>query len=314
MKNSREMRREAWGILKGKWFWRLLCVAVLLQLISSFVNGLISGAFKVMSITSVGDYVVAKANAAKAGLAYSLPTMKAYYWMVGGFMFQTFIAYIFAAILAFGFMGLLLKASKDDDARWFSDAFGGFARPLEITWLLALMNAMVLLAVAAFGAVLVPAALVAAMRMGLDPLSRGSLAIVLVAVVVAVVCAFPVMYAYRQAWFLKNERPEASAVECLRESRRMMKGFKWRAFCLDFSFIGWILVAVGLFFFASLGVALNEAYGHATRLAGAVSGAIAFGFGFAAFWLTLRVVLGMCVARVVFYRELQGCAPQDGIG
>jgi len=306
MKSSREMRHEAWGILKGKWFWRLLCVTLLLQLIASFVDGVIYSSFKAMSITSVGDYIVAKANAAKAGLAYSLPTMKAFYWMVGGFMFRTFIAYIFMAILAFGFMGLLLKASKDDDARWFADAFGGFARPLEITGLLALMNALVLLTVAAYGAVFVPGALVAAMRLGLDPLSSGSLALLLFAVSVAGICAFPVIYAYRQAWFIKNERPETSAVECLRTSRCMMKGFKWRAFCLDFSFIGWIMVAVGLYFFSSLGVALNEAYGHATRLAGAVSGAIAFGFGFAAFWLTLRVVLGMCVARVVFYRELQG--------
>lgn len=314
MKSSQEMRREAWGILKGKWFWRLLCVAALLQLIASFVNGIIYSAFKAMSITSVGDYIVAKINAAQQGLSYSLPTMKAYYWMVGGFFFRTFITYIFAAIFAFGFMGLLLKTSRNDDSRWFADSFGGFARPLEITWLLALMNALVLLTVAAYGAVFVPGALVAAMRLGLDLLSSGGLALVLSAAVVAVVCASPVMYAYRQAWFIKNESPETSAVECLRASRCMMKGFKWRAFCLDLSFVGWMLVAVGLFFFSSLGVALNEAYGHATRLVGAVSGAIAFGFGFAAFWLTLRVVLGMCVARVVFYRELQRCAPKDGMG
>ena len=147
MRDSCEMRREAWGILKGKWLWRLLCVVILLQFVSSAVNTALIKTYDALSITTLGDYLMATANAMRQGLSYSLPTAKAYYWMVGGFVFQLFIIYIFAAIFAFGFMGLLLKASRNDDTRWFAGSFGGFARPLEITWLLLLMNLLTALPV-----------------------------------------------------------------------------------------------------------------------------------------------------------------------
>ena len=305
MRSSREMRHEAWGMLKGKWLWRLLCVGALLQLVMQFANGLVASALDEMSITRVDDFVVAKINAAQQGLSYSLPTVKAYYWMAGGFCFQMFIAYIFAAIMAFGFMGLLLKTSRNDDSRWFADSFGGFARPLEITWLLALMNLLTALPLFACG--LVAGALWAVLAMGLGSTIGTVLgvAVAVVAVVIGVLCSLAVMYGYRQAWFIKNERPETSALGCLGASRRMMNGFKWRAFCLDFSFLGWLFVVSGLVAFAVLGGSVTNDSSHP---AGILAAAAAFGFGIAAFWMFIRVILGMAVARVVFYRELKGGA------
>lgn len=303
MKSSREMRREAWDMLKGKWFWRLLCVGAVLQLVVQFANGLVAATFKAMSITSVEDFIAAKISAAQQGLSYSLPTAKAYYWMVGGFCFQMFIAYIFAAIFAFGFMGLLLKTSRNDDSRWFTDAFGGFARPLEVAWLLVLMNLLIFLAMVPCGLVFVGAAFVSMLHVGMDPLSRVGMGILSVASVPAVLCSLPAMYGYRQAWFMKNERPETSALGCLKASWRMMKGFKWRAFCLDFSFLGWLLVVSGLVSFAVIGGTVAN---NVSRSAGVFAAAAAFMLGMAAFWLFIKVILGMMVARVVFYRELKG--------
>ena len=305
MKSSREMRHEAWGMLKGKWFWRLLCVGALLNLVMQFANELVGAAFKAMSIPTVGDFVLAKVNAAQQGLSYSLPTTKAYCWMFGGFCFQMFIAYIFMAIMAFWFMGLLLKASRNDDTRWFADAFDGFARPLDVAWLLALMNLLVFLAAVPCGIVLDGVALVAMLRVGLNPLSYEGLGILTAAFIPAALCALPAAYGYRQAWFLKNERPETPALGCLRESWQMMKGFKWRAFCLDFSFLGWLFVVFGLFFFADVGGAVAQ---NVSQSAGVLAEVVAFGFGMAAFWLFIKVFLGMMVARVVFYRELKGGA------
>ena len=305
MKSSREMRHEAWDVLKGKWFWRLLCVGAVLQLIMQFANGLVKAAFKAMSITSVEDFLVAKISAAQQGLSYSLPSTKAYCWMFGGFCFQMFIAYIFAAIMAFGFMGVLLKTSRNDDSRWFADSFGGFARPLEITWLLALMN--LLTALPAFAGGLVAGVLGAALVMGLGSPVGVVLGVPMAVVVVGigVICAFAVMYGYRQAWFIKNERPETSALGCLGASRRMMNGFKWRAFCLDFSFLGWLFVVSGLVAFAAVGASAAH---DLPQPVGTIATVAAFGFGMAAFWMFLRVILGMAVARVVFYRELKGGA------
>jgi uncharacterized membrane protein len=48
------------------------------------------------------------------------------------------------------------------------------------------------------------------------------------------------------------ENPDMSANEAIRESKRLMKGNKWRFFCLQLSFIGWELLAI--FFTAGIGL------------------------------------------------------------
>ena len=50
-------------------------------------------------------------------------------------------------------------------------------------------------------------------------------------------------YSYSMAYYIKNDHPEYKWNECLKESKRMMKGYKWKLFCLEFSFIGWHIVA-----------------------------------------------------------------------
>jgi len=48
---------------------------------------------------------------------------------------------------------------------------------------------------------------------------------------------------YSMAHLIMADYPGVGAIEALRLSRQMMKGNKWRLFCLDFSFIGWSLLA-----------------------------------------------------------------------
>ena len=49
-------------------------------------------------------------------------------------------------------------------------------------------------------------------------------------------------YAYSMAFYIKHDHPEYDWKKCLDESQRYMMGHKWQLFCLDFSFIGWILL------------------------------------------------------------------------
>lgn len=259
MKSNRDIRRQAWTTLSGKWFFRLILVGLVLQTINMTVSGLISGIFKTLSITSVTDYLEAKLNALQQGLDYALPTAKAHYWMIAGFGLQMFISYVFAAIATFGFMHVLLRAHANNDERWFSSSFGGFARPLSVTALLFLQNLLIFL---------------------------WSLLLFFPGIVA--------LYRYRQAWFVKVEHENLSARDCLRESARLMRGFKGRAFLLDLSFLGWILLAALL-----LGIA--AAVGSTAGLIGALLGFLS---GLAGFYLLVRTVLGMAVSRVVFYREL----------
>lgn len=51
------------------------------------------------------------------------------------------------------------------------------------------------------------------------------------------------LYSYSMAPYILAEHPDYTATQALRESRMMMRGHKWRLFCLHFSFIGWALLA-----------------------------------------------------------------------
>lgn len=50
-------------------------------------------------------------------------------------------------------------------------------------------------------------------------------------------------YANIMGPYIMAENPELSAREALKKSREMMKGNKWRLFCLSFSFILWDILA-----------------------------------------------------------------------
>lgn len=54
-------------------------------------------------------------------------------------------------------------------------------------------------------------------------------------------------YSYYLTPYILVEHPEMTAREAIRESKELMRGNKWRLFCLDISFIGWLLLwCVGL--------------------------------------------------------------------
>ena len=40
------------------------------------------------------------------------------------------------------------------------------------------------------------------------------------------------------------EDPEVGIMEAIGKSKEMMKGYKWKFFCLEISFIGWILLSL----------------------------------------------------------------------
>lgn len=51
-------------------------------------------------------------------------------------------------------------------------------------------------------------------------------------------------YSYSMAGFIMSENPEMSAKEAMEVSMQMMKGNKWRLFCLQLSFIGWGILCI----------------------------------------------------------------------
>ena len=53
-----------------------------------------------------------------------------------------------------------------------------------------------------------------------------------------------VIYMYSQSFYILAENPEKSVTECMYESRQLMKGHKFDLFCVQISFIGWIILGV----------------------------------------------------------------------
>ena len=48
-------------------------------------------------------------------------------------------------------------------------------------------------------------------------------------------------YSYRMAVYIMIDNPDKTAMDCIRESKRMMDGYKLQLFVLDLSFILWVL-------------------------------------------------------------------------
>lgn len=49
-------------------------------------------------------------------------------------------------------------------------------------------------------------------------------------------------YSYSMSFYVKADDPRLQWRECLDRSAEMMEGHRWELFCLEFSFIGWMLV------------------------------------------------------------------------
>lgn len=51
-------------------------------------------------------------------------------------------------------------------------------------------------------------------------------------------------YMLSQVFYIIADNPQIGAIDILKKSTQMMKGYKWKLFCLHLSFIGWILLIV----------------------------------------------------------------------
>jgi uncharacterized membrane protein len=60
----------------------------------------------------------------------------------------------------------------------------------------------------------------------------------------AVIVSTMVSYMYSMTFFILADDPTVGILESLKRSRLMMRGMKWKLFCLGLRFMGWILLAV----------------------------------------------------------------------
>lgn len=51
-------------------------------------------------------------------------------------------------------------------------------------------------------------------------------------------------YSYSMVFYILSDNPQISAMEALNSSKEMMRGYKWKLFCLHLSFIGWGILSL----------------------------------------------------------------------
>lgn len=105
---------------------------------------------------------------------------------------------------------------------------------------------------------------------------------------------------YSQAFFILADNPEKGIMECIRESKQMMKGNKGKFFCLELSFLGW-------------GILTATAIGVASGIFAAIFGSgiimVIFNwiFGLATCWLVAYTMS----TEAAFYEILKGNLKAD---
>lgn len=111
----------------------------------------------------------------------------------------------------------------------------------------------------------------------------------LLLVVPGIIAAFR----YSQAFLIMADHPEYSPMECLAESKQIMRGNKWKLFVLEMSFIGWaFLASIPVFLISMLFATQAPAWMGLFSLIGSI--------GY--FWLTPYLY----VATVAFYEMASG--------
>lgn len=70
---------------------------------------------------------------------------------------------------------------------------------------------------------------------------------VLVGSILFVIPGIIAFYTYCMAPYIMVENPELTANQVMKKSKEMMKGNRWKLFCLSFSFIGWDILTAFTF-------------------------------------------------------------------
>lgn len=219
--NSSDFRAEARNNLKGKW-GKAACITLAyfaISLLISFIEGLFPEDSAIKGIVS---------------LAFS----------------------IIEVPLSFGFIIQFLKFFKGEDVKTFDFLKNGFNN-FKKAWGLTLhifLKMLAPIALMIFSYVLIFAGFIGATSSAAVG-GTGSLGILsligFILLIVSVIWMIPRSYSYQLAYIIAADKTDLNSKEAVEKSAEMMNGNRWKLFCLQFSFIGWSILAI-----LSLGIGL----------------------------------------------------------
>lgn len=137
-------------------------------------------------------------------------------------------------ILAYTMVFSVIKKGIKPDFSHFFSGFSYWAKGIGSFWWLFLWLFLWALAGITPGIILT---IIMAIR------SKGSLTLIETGLIITYIIMFAVMiiknYQYSQHYFVIADDPSVKVTQALNISKKITKGFKWKLFVLDLSFIGW---------------------------------------------------------------------------
>ena len=266
MRSCWEMRQDAWKIMTGsKWGWKILLNGIVLYAIIIAVVVGLDYVFEAAGIQTWESFREAQREAKRSGVDLAIASGHEAMRMTLASGISAFVNYLFQGIVAFGMITTLLKCVKGETQGWFSGAFGGFARPLEMFWLTILMMIKVFL----WALLLIIPGIIACLR-------------------------------YALAWYVKAENPDMSANDCIKRSCELMHGRKCHLVVFGLSYICWYLLvflAVMIMAICMLGIQEEDAVPSLVSILVA-GGSVVMTIAIAAF-----VGIYAAIGQAVFYRD-----------
>lgn len=276
-----EIRREAWSILwKGRWFWRIFCVSLLLGLAGVAANQVLISAYDRLEIAHWGQYMAEYLNARLGNDLLAIPSRETALRMSLATGVGVLLGWIFDGCARFGGTVVLLRAVRNKEEGWMDGIWRGFRTPFTHLALMLIPLVAVLLVCAAVVLVLV---LATGGRCVRDPMTLAMMLVLLQ------VPALIIWHYFLPLWLVRAEHFDWGVCACVAESRRLMKGHRYALLRLLQSY--WALPLATLVLLLTMGFPVLLPF----VLPVLVLGALPF---------YLVVVWHMRMGVAVFWREL----------
>jgi len=239
---ARENMSGRWGKFVGMNLLYLviqvICIVIcFIPFVSTFFSLIIEGA----SVLASGS------DAAITAFATEMITS-----LIGSFVLCYLLLLVVIVItvpLAYSFIKNIVELKRDDSVKatqFFKQWFKYFTRAWKVTlWKLWKMLSIYLIFFTAyFGAIILMAIFSA---IGAEILSVILAIAIAVGLIVVEVIMIQRTFAIALSEYVAIDNEELTAKECVNKSMELMNGYKWKMFCLIFSFIGWAILSVFTF-------------------------------------------------------------------
>lgn len=150
------------------------------------------------------------------------------------------VVLVVSGALILGWYGFFLTLSRRQ-AAGISLIFEGF-KQFGTAFLAYLLMGLLVFAWALPGFVMLIITVVTGIRHGV--VGSGSIFMLVVLTMAACIPACVAQFRYSMTYFVINDTPGIGALEAIRHSTTLMVGNKWKLLCLQFRFLGWIVLCV----------------------------------------------------------------------